>query len=69
MVSATEALVANMASEAANTVWQEFVDKVRKMGNHPIQITGRKHLRTVLREVEGAANTSLTELEGTIPSM
>ncbi|KAI8912732.1 hypothetical protein EDD86DRAFT_188494 [Gorgonomyces haynaldii] len=63
MISATEALVANMASEAANTVWLEFVDKVRKMGNHPIQVTGRKHLRTIMREVEGVANVSLNELE------
>ncbi|KAI8823395.1 uncharacterized protein EV422DRAFT_520900 [Fimicolochytrium jonesii] len=63
MVSATEALVANMASEAANSVWTDFIAKVRKQGNHPVQITGRKHLRTILREVEGAANLCLNELE------
>ena len=63
MVSATEAMVTNMATESAYTVWNEFVGKVRKMGNHPVQITGRKHLRTIMREVEGAANTSYTELE------
>ena len=44
MITATEALVSNMASEAANTVWQEFVEKAKKQGNHPVQITGRKHL-------------------------
>ncbi|KAJ3328754.1 hypothetical protein HDU76_009342 [Blyttiomyces sp. JEL0837] len=63
MVTATEALVANMASEAANTVWTDFVDRVRKQGNHPSQVTGRKHLRTILREVEGAANISINDLE------
>ncbi|KAJ2991463.1 hypothetical protein HDV02_003768 [Globomyces sp. JEL0801] len=63
MVTATEALVANMASEAANTVWLEFVEKVRKSGNHPVQVTGRKHLRTMMREVEGIAATSLNELD------
>ncbi|KAI8589480.1 hypothetical protein BDZ88DRAFT_418332 [Geranomyces variabilis] len=63
MVSATEALVANMASEAANAVWTDFIAKVRKQNNHPVQINGRKHLRTVLREVEGAANACLNELE------
>lgn len=62
MITATEALVSSMASEAANTVWIEFVDKVRKMNNHPMQINGRKNLRTILREVEGASNLSLTEL-------
>ncbi|KAJ3006288.1 hypothetical protein HKX48_000201 [Thoreauomyces humboldtii] len=64
MVTATEALVANMAAEAANSVWTDFIAKVRKQGNHPVQITGRKHLRTMLREVEGAANTCINELEG-----
>ncbi|KAJ3287746.1 hypothetical protein HK104_008472 [Borealophlyctis nickersoniae] len=63
MVTATEALVSNMAAEAANTVWIDFVGKVRKQGNHPVQINGRKHLRTVLREIEGAANSSINELE------
>ncbi|KAI9102857.1 hypothetical protein DFS34DRAFT_610811 [Phlyctochytrium arcticum] len=63
MVTATEALVANMAAEAANTVWTDFIAKVRKQGNHPVQVTGRKHLRTILREMEGAANTCLNELE------
>lgn len=63
MVTATEALVSNMASEAANTVWQEFVDKVRKAGNHPIQITGRTHLRTIQRQVENVAHLSMNELD------
>ena len=66
MVTATEALVANMASEAANTVWIEFIERVRKMGNHPSQITGRKHLRTLLREIEGAANQALNDLDSYI---
>ncbi|KAI9006190.1 hypothetical protein BC832DRAFT_584088 [Gaertneriomyces semiglobifer] len=64
MVTATEALVANMAAEAANTVWTDFIEKVRKQQNHPVQINGRKHLRTILREIEGAANQCLNELEG-----
>ncbi|KAJ3088947.1 hypothetical protein HK102_007578 [Quaeritorhiza haematococci] len=63
MVTATEALVANMATEAALTVWTSFIEKVRKHGNHPSQINGRKHLRTVLREVEGVANTCINDLE------
>jgi hypothetical protein len=66
MVTATEALVSNMASEAANTVWIEFVEKVRKQGNHPVQVTGRKHLKTIMRQVEGCASESLSELEGFI---
>ncbi|KAI8854939.1 hypothetical protein BC829DRAFT_378855 [Chytridium lagenaria] len=66
MVTATEALVANMASEAANNVWSDFVERVRKSGNHPSQISGRKHLRTILREVEGAANHAMTELDNFI---
>ncbi|KAJ3303635.1 hypothetical protein HDV03_003609 [Kappamyces sp. JEL0829] len=56
----------NMASEAANTVWVEFVEKVRKSGNHPVQITGRKHLRTIMRELEGIASPSQNELDGFI---
>ncbi|KAJ3044205.1 hypothetical protein HDV00_002883 [Rhizophlyctis rosea] len=63
MVTATEALVANMAAEAANTVWTDFILKVRQQNNHPVQVNGRKHLRTILREIEGAANSSLIELE------
>lgn len=70
MVTATEALVSNMSAEAANTIWyalltyrQEFVEKIRKVGNHPIQITGRKHLRTIIREVENISTTSYAELE------
>lgn len=66
MISATEALVSNMASEAANTVWIEFVEKTRKNGNHPVQITGRKHIRTIMREVEGAASGCVLELENFI---
>ncbi|KAJ3273400.1 hypothetical protein HDV01_004276 [Terramyces sp. JEL0728] len=66
MITATEALVSNMASEASNTVWVEFVAKVRKAGNHPVQVTGRKHLRTIMREVEGIATASQNELEGFI---
>ncbi|KAJ3105851.1 hypothetical protein HDU97_007495 [Phlyctochytrium planicorne] len=66
MVTATEALVANMASEAANNVWSDFVDRVRKGGNHPSQISGRKHLRTILREIEGAANSAMNDLENFI---
>jgi hypothetical protein len=63
MITATEALVSNMASEAANTVWIEFVEKIRKQSNHPVQITGRKHLRTIMREVEGSANQAKLELD------
>lgn len=63
MISATEALVSNMASEAANTVWIEFVEKTRKQGNHPVQINGRKHVRTIMREVEGVASGCVIELE------
>ncbi|KAI8924845.1 hypothetical protein BC831DRAFT_463415 [Entophlyctis helioformis] len=69
MVTATEALVGNMATEAANTVWTEFVDKVRKMGNHPVQVNGRKHLRTIMREVEGAANAAMNELDAFISKL
>jgi hypothetical protein len=64
VVSATEALVANMASEAAHTLWKEFIQKSRRAGLHPSQITGRKHLRTITREVEGISNSVLVELEG-----
>ncbi|KAJ1551838.1 hypothetical protein HK405_013735 [Cladochytrium tenue] len=63
MVTATEALVANMASEAANAVWADFVERVRRQGNHPSQVSGRKPLRAVLREVEGAANRCLNDLD------
>ena len=34
MVTATEALVSNMATEAANAVWEDFVSKIKKKGNH-----------------------------------
>jgi hypothetical protein len=40
MVSATEAIVSNMACEAANCVFEDFTAQVRKMGNHPSQING-----------------------------
>ena len=66
MITATEALVSNMASEAANTVWIEFVDKIRKSGNHPVQITGRKHLKTIMREVDGFASQAQNDLDSFI---
>ncbi|KAJ1533012.1 hypothetical protein HK096_005834 [Nowakowskiella sp. JEL0078] len=66
MVSATEALVANMAMEAATTVWLDFVDHVKKIGNHPSQITSRKPLKVILREIEGVANGCINELEAFI---
>jgi hypothetical protein len=66
MITATEALVANMSTEAANAVWTEFVEKARKAGNHPVQITGRKHLRTITREIEGLASEATIELDGFI---
>ncbi|KAJ3094483.1 hypothetical protein HDU96_001660 [Phlyctochytrium bullatum] len=69
MVSATEAMVANMASEAANSLWSDFVDKVKRSGNHPSQITGRKHLRAILREIEGHANSALVDLDGFIAKL
>ena len=69
MITATEALVSNMASEGANTVWQEFIEKARKQGNHPLQITGRKHLRTILRELEGIASQAHTELESFVSKL
>jgi len=63
VVSATEALVANMASEAAHTQWIDFIHKTRRAHLHPTQVTGRKHLRTITREVEGISNMCLVELE------
>jgi phage gp37-like protein len=63
VVSATEALVSNMASEAAHTLWKEYIQKTRRAGLHPSQITGRKHLRTITREIEGISNSVLVELE------
>ncbi|KAI8838377.1 hypothetical protein BC829DRAFT_447462 [Chytridium lagenaria] len=51
MVSATEAMVANMASEAANSVWSTLLDKLKRTQNLPSQITGRKPLRNILREI------------------
>ncbi|ORY42203.1 hypothetical protein BCR33DRAFT_660965 [Rhizoclosmatium globosum] len=64
MVSATESLVANMATEAANTVWSDFLTRARSTHNTPAQINGgRKHLRTTLRELEGFANMALIDLE------
>ncbi|KAJ3098400.1 hypothetical protein HDU97_004028 [Phlyctochytrium planicorne] len=66
MVSATEAMVANMASEAANSLWTDFVDKIKRSGNHPSQINGRKHLRVIMREIEGAANSAANDLDAFI---
>ncbi|KAI8829985.1 hypothetical protein BJ741DRAFT_621342 [Chytriomyces cf. hyalinus JEL632] len=63
MVSATESLVSNMATEAANTVWADFITRARNSNNTPQQINGRKHLRTILRELEGFANMALIDLE------
>ncbi|KAJ3380992.1 hypothetical protein HDU92_005656 [Lobulomyces angularis] len=63
MISATEAMVTNMATEAANTVWADFIRKVRKQQLHPTQINCRKHLRTILREIEGISNSCLNDLE------
>ncbi|KAJ3235799.1 hypothetical protein HDU81_000155 [Chytriomyces hyalinus] len=63
MVSATESLVSNMATEAANTVWADFIMRARNSNNTPQQINGRKHLRTILRELEGFANMALIDLE------
>ncbi|KAJ3354839.1 hypothetical protein HDU83_004512 [Entophlyctis luteolus] len=66
MVSATESLVTNMATEAANTVWAEFVARARAARNAPDQLTdarSAKHLRTVLRELEGFAHMAEVDLE------
>ncbi|KAJ3074658.1 hypothetical protein HDU98_010654 [Podochytrium sp. JEL0797] len=64
MISATESLVSNMATEAANTVWSEFLHRATQSNNTPAQLNGRKHLRTVLRELEGFQNMALIDLEG-----
>ncbi|KAI8622603.1 hypothetical protein BC830DRAFT_1057039 [Chytriomyces sp. MP71] len=63
MVSATESMVSNMAAEAANTVWATFTQRARASGNTQQQVNGRKHLRTVMRELEGYANMALIDLE------
>ncbi|KAJ3357142.1 hypothetical protein HDU83_008649 [Entophlyctis luteolus] len=66
MISATESLVTNMATEAANTVWAEFVARARAARNAPDQLTdarSAKHLRTVLRELEGFAHMAEVDLE------
>ena len=63
MVTATEALVANMATEAANSAWIEFVEKIRKSGNLPVQITAKKNLKTIMREIEECASPSVNELD------
>ncbi|KAI9341907.1 hypothetical protein BDR26DRAFT_859777 [Obelidium mucronatum] len=63
MVSATESLVTNMATEAANTVWADFLTRAHNSQNTPNQINGRKHLRTTLRELEGFQNMCLIDLE------
>ncbi|KAJ3029724.1 UNVERIFIED_CONTAM: hypothetical protein HDU68_011340 [Siphonaria sp. JEL0065] len=65
MISATESLVSNMATEAANTVWKDFLSRAKNSHNTPQQIkqTGRKHLRTILRELEGFQNMALIDLE------
>lgn len=69
MVSATEALVAGMATEAANTVWEEFLCGVRKDGNHGLQVTGRKHLKTIMREIEGRCAVAVNELDGFVAKL
>jgi hypothetical protein len=63
MVSATEALVSNMATETANALWEEFLVAVKRAGNHPLQVTGRKHLRTILRQISGIANAKYAALQ------
>ncbi|KAJ3138184.1 hypothetical protein HK100_012931 [Physocladia obscura] len=70
MVSATESLVANMATEAANMVWTDFCTRAHANNNTPEQIkatpigsASRKHLRTVLRELEGFANIAVIDLD------
>lgn len=62
MVTATHALVSNMAMEAANTCWHDFIREARKAQLHPSQINGRKHLRTIVRELEGVSNACFVEL-------
>ncbi|TPX32424.1 hypothetical protein SmJEL517_g04469 [Synchytrium microbalum] len=69
MVSATEAMVANMASEAANAAWSEFVEKCRSLGNHPSQISGRKHIKSIMSEVETVAGQARGELEGFVSKL
>ncbi|KAI9209437.1 uncharacterized protein BJ171DRAFT_418838 [Polychytrium aggregatum] len=64
MTTVTEAMVANMATDAANTIWEGFVSRLRRTGNHPSQINGRKPLPQIMQEVESAANTAIDELEG-----
>lgn len=58
-----------MASEAANTLWTEFIHKARRAHLHPSQINGRKHLRTISRQLEGISNSCLVELEAFVAKL
>ncbi|TPX51739.1 hypothetical protein SeMB42_g00870 [Synchytrium endobioticum] len=69
MVSATEALVANMASEAANAAWSEFVERCRQVGNHPSQVSGRKHIASIMNEVHTIAAEAQDELEAFVSKL
>ncbi|KAH6578289.1 hypothetical protein BASA60_003679 [Batrachochytrium salamandrivorans] len=66
MASATEALVSNMATEAAHTLWDDFITKVRQSGNHPTQVNGRKPLGSIMLEIEKIALETVTDLDNFI---
>lgn len=63
MVSATEAMVSNMAKEAAQKVWSNFMAKVKRLGYHPDTLSSKRPLGGVLKEIEACAHESIRELE------
>ncbi|KAK5669722.1 hypothetical protein QVD99_004108 [Batrachochytrium dendrobatidis] len=63
MVTATEALVNNMAMEAATTLWNNMMTQLKLSGNLPTQITGRKPLEAIMREVERVAIPAVHDLD------
>lgn len=52
-----------MAKEAAQKVWMDFMNKVKRLGYHPDMLTSKRPLGGVLKEIEACASDSIKELE------
>jgi hypothetical protein len=63
MKNATETMVSSMACEAANSKWEEFVERTKKSRVHPGFMSGRENEHTVMRKIHEIAQACMSELQ------
>lgn len=62
-IPSSQSLVEKMAIEYSRVIWDDFIIKIRKRNLHSSQITGRKHLKTILREIDSISNTCISLID------